>query len=294
MFLTTSIKLKTLPDSPTDILKMDHQELARILTLQEAELVANVHPSHFMSKIGWGKKSKNNTSIDRLISRFNQISSWVTTEILLKIGKKQQLAVISKFIKIAKECDELNNFNSVMEIISGLNNFAIQRMRELWNQLPPKLVKIFEYLENVMDTYHNYKNYFHELANRKGPIVPYFGLLWRNFTVSAACNTLRMEDGSINMELIRILGQTACKVENYQGQLYNLYTSKVVSNYLLHLYSIDDEELLFQLSLRYEPAHEKEAVPSSYNTKGDDTKRVGLFIFVDRFRRARSNSVGFR
>jgi hypothetical protein len=53
----------------------------------------------------------------------------VATEILSRADPREQARVISKFIKIARLCYQLYNFNSLSEILTGLNNSAVIRLK---------------------------------------------------------------------------------------------------------------------------------------------------------------------
>jgi hypothetical protein len=53
----------------------------------------------------------------------------VATEILRRSDPREQAKVISKFIKIARLCYQLYNFNSLSEILTGLNNGAVIRLK---------------------------------------------------------------------------------------------------------------------------------------------------------------------
>jgi hypothetical protein len=46
---------------------------------------------------------------------------------------KMRGKMLKKFIKIASECEQINNFNTCMAILSGLNNVAVQRLKSLWD-----------------------------------------------------------------------------------------------------------------------------------------------------------------
>jgi hypothetical protein len=104
--------------------------LARELTMQEWEIFKRIAPREFLNQ-AWQRENKHviAPNIIRMINRFNQISYWVATEILTKQDRKTQVKIIKKFIKTAYICFHLGNFNSMMEILSGLNNISISRLK---------------------------------------------------------------------------------------------------------------------------------------------------------------------
>jgi hypothetical protein len=88
---------------------------------------------------------------------------------------------------VKQKCDKLNNFNGIMEIMSGkchdfthltlpgLNNSAIQRLKKLWASISEKRMRTFNELEELMNGQQNFKSYHAELNSRSLPILPYFG-----------------------------------------------------------------------------------------------------------------------
>jgi len=103
--------------------------MARELTMQEWEIFKSIEAREFLSQ-SWQKENKQLTApnIVRMIDRFNRISFWVATEILTK-DRKTQVRTIKKFIKTAYICYHMGNFNSMMEILSGLNNISVSRLK---------------------------------------------------------------------------------------------------------------------------------------------------------------------
>ena len=60
------------------------------------------------------------------------MSYWVATEIVLTSSAREQASLVKKFVQVCKECLALNNFNTLMEILSGLNHVAVQRLKRMW------------------------------------------------------------------------------------------------------------------------------------------------------------------
>ncbi len=112
------------------LLDFSTASLARELTMQEWEIFKRIAPREFLNQ-AWQRENKAiiAPNIIRMIGRFNQISYWVATEVLTKQDRKTQVKIIKKFIKTAYICYHLGNFNSMMEILSGLNNISISRLK---------------------------------------------------------------------------------------------------------------------------------------------------------------------
>ena len=72
---------------------------------------------------------------------------------------KKRVKVIEKFIKIGCKLFKLNNFNTTMGIVSGLNLMPISRLKATWEQVDPKRTKQLNTLEETLSPMGNYKNY---------------------------------------------------------------------------------------------------------------------------------------
>ena len=88
------------------------------------------------------------------------------------IGPKE---ILIKWVKVIKELLSMNNFHTSMAIISGLNNGAVQRLKEVWESLPKKYFEAFQTFENIFHPSQGYKNYKLVIAKREPPILPYMG-----------------------------------------------------------------------------------------------------------------------
>ena len=49
-----------------------------------------------------------------------------------------RVAVIKFFITVARYCASWNNYNTVFEIVSGLNVPSVYRLKKTWSNLPAK------------------------------------------------------------------------------------------------------------------------------------------------------------
>lgn len=116
--------------SPSAFLDIKSLDIARELTMEEFELYCAVEPRELLGQ-AWQKENKRELApnLTRLIERFNRIGFWVSTEVLTKQDLKIRVKCIKKFIKIAHRCYECNNFNGIMQILSGLNNSAVKRLK---------------------------------------------------------------------------------------------------------------------------------------------------------------------
>ncbi|KAK0077620.1 hypothetical protein PV325_003661 [Microctonus aethiopoides] len=71
-----------------------------------------------------GGDSTTSHSVQTLINRFNEVSSWVTHTITSGATIEERQALLSCLLRVAQTCWNTGNFNSAMEIIAGLNGVA--------------------------------------------------------------------------------------------------------------------------------------------------------------------------
>ncbi|ELR19622.1 RasGEF domain containing protein [Acanthamoeba castellanii str. Neff] len=154
--------------APTSLLDLKSEDIARELTMDEFELYCGVEPREFLGQ-AWQKERKAELApnLTRLIERFNKIGYWVATEVLTKHDVKVRVKYIKKFIKIAFRCYECNNFNAIMQILSGLNNSSVKRLKDTWEALGERSKKKMEELESLMEPQSNFKNYRTVLHHRR-------------------------------------------------------------------------------------------------------------------------------
>lgn len=70
---------------------------------------------------------------------------WVVTEICCERNVYRRSKLIKKFIKIARFCRDLRNFNSMFAIISGLEKPAVRRLVHSWERVSG-FINIYIYL----------------------------------------------------------------------------------------------------------------------------------------------------
>ena len=89
-------------------------ELARQLTLLEADIFSRLSETEFYHRNYLSEsKEKLAPHICKLVDRFNTVSFWVATEIVMAMKTQDRVALIKKFIKTAEELRDLGNFNGV-------------------------------------------------------------------------------------------------------------------------------------------------------------------------------------
>jgi len=218
--------------------------------------------------------SKSNKEVDSpnvtaISIRFNQISYWVATQIV--IGTQDRLKTVARFIKLCKKLYKLGNFASLFAVVAGLELHSVSRLKNVWNHLGNHKKELHEYFKHFVDPHKNYLRYRTEfkkrydklqnfceitkedtkkaIANKKGfPLIPFLGMLTRDFTFADAGNPdylsgSNTRTGIVNPEKIYAWGSYLIILKNLQAQVCHIKANYPVDNYLTNLSFYSDEVL---------------------------------------------------
>eukprot|EP01119_Soliformovum_irregulare_P007287 TRINITY_DN19691_c0_g1_i1.p1 TRINITY_DN19691_c0_g1~~TRINITY_DN19691_c0_g1_i1.p1 ORF type:complete len:449 (-),score=103.72 TRINITY_DN19691_c0_g1_i1:103-1410(-) len=240
-----------------DLEDLEPRDIAIQLTLIESEMLSRIKTSDFHN-LKW--KSGAGNPITRMVDRFNSVSYWVATEIVMQTEMKKRLSALRKFIAVAEVMREFQNFNGLMEIIGGLNLHPITRMKLTWEQVPASQRAMVEELNALMDNRQNYKDYRQLLKSVKGPAIPYLGVMTRDVIFTDEGNTNFVDAGkkTINVQKMAMLGEILMQLKRFQLAPYastrftDFKVHPVIREFLSKLVVLP-EEMLYKHSLLCEP-----------------------------------------
>jgi Ras-specific guanine nucleotide-releasing factor 1 len=137
----------------------------------------DVKPWEFLNQ-RWTKPNKQQRTpgLVALVKHINKISLWVATEVLKESELSERAKKISYFIEVASFSKAFNNYNAVVEIISGLCNNAVTRLRSTWDAVSANHRRTFDDLYNFVFEARTFKNLRHLPVPSGTPIVPYVGV----------------------------------------------------------------------------------------------------------------------
>lgn len=139
----------------SDVTHMDVNLLSQHLTASAWRTFRSLQPQEFFNSAWMSEqKEKLSPNLLQLITDFNTISHWVSSQILIANSKKQRgkkqrkkylffdvlnwlfilvlVATIEYFIKLMKLLRECQNFHTMCAVFGGLNMQCIQRLKETW------------------------------------------------------------------------------------------------------------------------------------------------------------------
>ncbi|KAG8552291.1 hypothetical protein GDO81_004471 [Engystomops pustulosus] len=176
------------------------EEIASILTEQEQEIYRKVLPIDylcFLTKDVGGtecvpnfpdiktslsssllemKNGEHNT-VEGLVARFNEVSSWVTWLILAAGSMEEKREVFSHLVHIAKCCWNMGNYNAVMEFLAGLRSRKVLKM---WQFMDQSDIETMRSLKDAMAQHESsaeYRKVVNRALNIPGcKVVPFCGV----------------------------------------------------------------------------------------------------------------------
>eukprot|EP01108_Squamamoeba_japonica_P002366 TRINITY_DN2115_c0_g1_i1.p1 TRINITY_DN2115_c0_g1~~TRINITY_DN2115_c0_g1_i1.p1 ORF type:complete len:292 (-),score=83.89 TRINITY_DN2115_c0_g1_i1:24-899(-) len=167
-------------------------ELARQITLLEHEAFLETSTDEWVTA-NW------NGSIGRVIARFNDMSRWVSTEIVTADTAHYRALLIQRFVLLASTLLSLNNFNGVMEVLTGLQAASVARLGASWACVSGEAAKAYRALSEQMSLdSKNAAKFRQRMEQAAAPCVPYIGFYVQELALLEESSPTYYEDGRIN------------------------------------------------------------------------------------------------
>ncbi|KAI4186881.1 MAG: hypothetical protein LQ348_004162 [Seirophora lacunosa] len=164
------------------ILDFDPLELARQFTLKVSQIFCSILPEELLAT-EWTKKTSSMAVNVRAMSRLStDLANLVADSILQLEDAKKRALVIKQWVKIAKKCLKLENYDSLMAIICSLNSSTILRLKRTWDQVSSKSKAKLDELKEVVDVSRNYAVLRQRLQKTVPPCLPFVGTYLTDLT----------------------------------------------------------------------------------------------------------------
>jgi son of sevenless-like protein len=157
-------------------------EIARQLTLLEADLFARIAPREFLQNLAWspqraaqlGSREAVAPRLMALVRHTNQTTQWMALFLLRESSARTRAERLGWLVRLGVAGRELENFNMVMEVVSALHQQSVARLRRTWELLDPRLRAHWEELAQLMSPLRSHAAYRAALraAAPPGPCVP--------------------------------------------------------------------------------------------------------------------------
>ena len=286
--LANKIRDPNKPLSFFNILDYDSKDIANELTRISYHIFSKIEPKEFFKGV-FTKKNKNVTSpnITEVANRFNQLSFWLIEEILCYDYGNDRAQVIEKFIDIANELIELNNFTDSMSIVTGLGQMIVTGLEKSWKYVSKESNKTLANLKKIVNFQDNYKNMrdkIDECLKNNKPYIPFLGPYNKRICFLEEYGPYVKDNSLINADKIVLVQQILDQLYKFKIRKYEFVRSTLKEFAILQCLDPSPEEELEKLAGFIEPnfvynnkrSHEKRASNTEKNFRENYEKIENL------------------
>ena len=164
------------------ILDFDPMELARQFTIKASETFCAILPEELLAT-EWMKKTGSKAVNVRAMSRLSTDLANLVSDCILQLeDPKKRAVIIKQWVKIATQCLEIANYDSLMAIVCSLNSSIIIRLKRTWELVSSKTKGQLDSLKQIVDCSKNYTILRQRLQNTVPPCLPYVGTYLTDLT----------------------------------------------------------------------------------------------------------------
>lgn len=239
------------PIEEHSILDVDPLEVARQLCIMDYRLYSKMEELEVLRR-SWVTPSKSKgCHLLALISLFNTTASRFGQLVLSQSGLAARVAAISFVVRVMEYLDELNNFCSLMALLSAFDWSPVHRLQHTFDSLNPRQTQQLRAWHTLFINSNSYRNYRTRYGTVKPPAIPFAGIHLSDLTGAHDGNPDEI-NGLINFSKFRLIHQMTQQFLRHQKTPYPYRPLPIVQQ-LMEAIPIRSEEESFQLSQVLEP-----------------------------------------
>ncbi|KAG0338682.1 hypothetical protein BG004_007120 [Podila humilis] len=206
---------------------LDPLELARQLTIMEANFYNRIRPGECMGK-AWMSTDPDEASkaanIKKLIETSNMYANWVNEIVLSEPDIKKRAAILKHLIAVADKLRQLNNFSTLSSTTAAISLSPIHRLKRTWEVVPAKSMAILANLNALTSTARNWFELRLETHSVNPPCVPFIGVYLTDLVMIEDGNSdiLKRTDNHINFFKRVRVAEVIREIQQYQSVPYPL------------------------------------------------------------------------
>jgi len=284
-------------ESVVNILSLNCQETATQLMVEDFTLFRQIEQTEFVDWIFELNSKFGTDNLTKFSELVNKETLWVVSEVVGETNLGKRVKLVKLFLKIAKQCKENQNYNSMFAITAGLTHNAVSRLKHTWERIPEKYNKLLTDLQGIMDPSRNFSRYRNLIKSDtvKPPLIPIFPMVSKDLSFMHIGNKTKMA-GLVNFEKMRLVAKEIRNLTNMCSaplrgisdtiiamndteqpgkyatmkrgkgkrdapdarKMYNeALMIRKVKSYLLNINITTDEEILQRMSIEIEPPQVK-------------------------------------
>ena len=225
-------------DSVVSLHHLNPVEVSTQLMVEDFTIFRQIEATEYVDDLYELESRYGMPSLTLFAELVNREMMWTIGEIVSENNATKRMRIIKQFIKIARQCKETQNFNSMFAIISGLGHGAVSRLKSSWEKLPSKYnakdwytkitqillncywlllnftqslgkyQRLFNEMQQLMDPSRNMSRY-RNLVNGEDvqpPIVPFYPVVKKDLTFIHLANDTYVDD-LVNFEKLRMIAK---------------------------------------------------------------------------------------
>ncbi|KAG1443093.1 hypothetical protein G6F56_010801 [Rhizopus delemar] len=242
--------------SVTQLILIPVKTMAEQLSLLESELFCKIEPRDFLRHV-WVHQRLRETPISASIQHFNHISEWIASMIVSQLEIEKRAIVYEYCLRIAVELEQLNNFNSLMAVLAGVNSAAILRLKKTRQRVADfnqGLVDTVSRLEKLMSSERSFYNYRYVLKQKVNtPGIPYLGIHQQDLVSLCEANKDHKTNGKIHWQKFRLMGESIMEVIQFQKRTHDWIKPQPFIRYFIKNERVLTEDERYERSIKVEP-----------------------------------------
>lgn len=232
------------------ILDVDPLEVARQICLMDFKLYSQIQATDLL-KCAWRDASRlrqEGNKLIGLISLFNTTASRFGHLVLSQSTLAARVQVIGFILRIMEYLDELNNFSSLMALLSALDWSPVHRLQHTFDALSSKQTTQLRNYHSLFVNSASYRNYRQRYSSVKPPSIPFAGIHLSDLTYVQDGNPDDI-NGLINFSKFTLIHGIVTQLTKHQSVPYHYRPLPQVLR-LMEMIPIRTEEESFQISDR--------------------------------------------
>jgi len=202
-------------ENQVNLLALNHNETATQLMVEDFTLFRQIEQTEY---VDWLFERNSRFGTDNLTTfseLLNKETLWVVAEIVKENNLSKRVKLVKQFVKIARQCKDIQNYNSMFAITSGLMHNSVVRLRNTWDRVPDKYSKLLDDLQSIMDPSRNFSRYRNMVKPEvvKPPLIPIYPMVSKDLSFIHIGNKTNLE-GLVNFEKMRFVAKEIRTLSN--------------------------------------------------------------------------------
>lgn len=251
---------KKMPKNPAlipagaEVFDFPPEEVARQITLAEYAAYRRIRAWELLSHVTSKDKARDAPNICAMIDRFNNVSMYIVTSILQGESDDERLRRLKFWLSLIPPLTKLRNFEALMQVLSGVANSSVYRLKYLWKDVGKDLTEAFREAQSLMSPEMNFTTLRQHVLTCTPPIIPYLGMYLTDLTFTGDGNKDFLDEDKriIHFAKRTMLCDTIRQVQQFQQQPYNL-TPVMYIQELMDTCVVLDQNEAYALSIEILP-----------------------------------------